>query len=344
MQSYAGFEILGHSFRTFIGAANRQMGYKYGVIGSGALGGFYGGLMARAGHEVHFLFHSDIEHVRKHGLRVDSKLGDFHLPEVHAYGSPLQMPKCDVVLIGLKSTQNHLLESLVTPLLHSDSIVLVLQNGLNVEQAARSFLGSTQVAGGCCFLCSNKVGPGHIRHLDYGRIVFGAYRGIDGKDTGPETHRLEQIRCDMVASEIDAHLTDDLPTTKWKKLMWNIPFNGLSVLLDASTDAIMADSDSRSLAARISEEVRQIGCAAGCSIEPSYVDWVIDHTDEMVPYDSSMRLDFLHGRPIEVEAIYGNALQEAKRCGFSAPIVTTMYQQLRFMASHRKASDGMVIQ
>jgi 2-dehydropantoate 2-reductase len=125
--------------------------------------------------------------------------------------------------------------------------------------------------------------------------------------------------------------------------MWNIPFNGLSVLLDASTDAIMADSDSRSLAARISEEVRQIGCAAGCLIEPSYVDWVIDHTDEMVPYDSSMRLDFLHGRPIEVEAIYGNALQEAERCGFSAPIVTTMYQQLRFMASHRKACDRMVI-
>ncbi|MCE2750517.1 MAG: 2-dehydropantoate 2-reductase [Pirellula sp.] len=300
------------------------MGYKYGVIGSGALGGFYGGLLARAGHEVHFLFHSDIEHVRKYGLRVDSKLGDFHLPRVHAYGSPSQMPVCDVVLIGLKSTQNHLLESLVTPLLHSDSIVLVLQNGLNVEQAARSFLGSTQVAGGCCFLCSNKVGPGHIRHLDYGRIVFGAYRGIEGRDAGPETHRLEQILSDMVASGIEAHLTDDL--------------------LDASTDAIMADSDSRSLAARISEEVRQIGCAAGCLIEPSYVDWVIDHTDEMVPYDSSMRLDYLHGRPIEVEAIYGNALQEAKRCGFSAPIVTTMYQQLRFMASHRKAPAGIVSQ
>jgi 2-dehydropantoate 2-reductase len=212
----------------------------------------------------------------------------------------------------------------------------VLQNGLNVEQTAVQIVGHSRVAGGCCFLCSNKVGPGHIRHLDYGRIVFGAYRGIDGKGIGPSPESLQRILADLVDSGIEAYLTDDLPTTKWKKLMWNIPFNGLSVLLNASTDAIMNDPDSRLLARRISQEVRQIAMAAGCPIEPSYVDWVIDHTDDMVPYDSSMRLDFLNGRPIEVEAIYGNALLEAQRCGFTAPIVQTMYQQLKFMAAHRK--------
>ncbi|MFN6137686.1 MAG: ketopantoate reductase C-terminal domain-containing protein, partial [Planctomycetota bacterium] len=165
--------------------------------------------------------------------------------------------------------------------------------------------------------------------------VFGAYRGIDGSDPGPSPQMLQAVLQDMVASGIEAYLTEDLPTTKWKKLMWNIPFNGLSVLLNASTDAIMNDPDSRLLARRISEEVRQIALAAGSSIEPGYVDWVIDHTDDMVPYDSSMRLDYLNGRAIEVEAIYGNALQEAQRCGFAAPIVMTMYQQLKFMAGHR---------
>ncbi|MFM8189235.1 MAG: putative 2-dehydropantoate 2-reductase [Pirellula sp.] len=312
------------------------MSIRYGVLGTGALGGFYGGLMARRGLDVHFLFHSDYQHVLTHGLRVDSKLGDFHLPSVNAYGRPEAMPKCDVVIIGLKSTQNHLLENLLTPILNANSIVLVLQNGLNVEQAAVQIVGHSRVAGGCCFLCSNKVGPGHIRHLDYGRIVFGAYRGIDGKGIGPSPESLQRILTDLVDSGIEAYLTDDLPTTKWKKLMWNIPFNGLSVLLNASTDAIMNDPDSRLLARRISQEVRQIAMAAGCPIEPSYVDWVIDHTDDMVPYDSSMRLDFLNGRPIEVEAIYGNALLEAQRCGFTAPIVQTMYQQLKFMAAHRK--------
>lgn len=315
------------------------MGLRYCVLGTGALGGFYGGLMAKRGLDIHFLLHSDFEHVVKHGLRVDSKLGDFHLPKINAYAKPHDMPKCDVAIVGLKSTQNHLLEDLLKPILHKDSIVLVLQNGLNVEQTARGIVGPSRVAGGCCFLCSNKVGPGHIRHLDYGRIVFGAYRGIDGSDPGPSTQMLQEVLQDMVASGIEAYLTEDLPTTKWKKLMWNIPFNGLSVLLNASTDAIMNDPDSRLLARRISEEVRQIALAAGSPIEPSYVDWVIDHTDDMVPYDSSMRLDYLNGRAIEVEAIYGNALQEAQRCGFAAPIVMTMYQQLKFLAGHRTSGN-----
>jgi len=315
------------------------MGLRYCVLGTGALGGFYGGLMAKRELDIHFLLHSDFEHVVKHGLRVDSKLGDFHLPKINAYAKPHDMPKCDVAIIGLKSTQNHLLEDLLRPILDKDSIVLVLQNGLNVEQTARGIVGPSRVAGGCCFLCSNKVGPGHIKHLDYGRIVFGAYRGIDGSDPGPSTQMLQEVLQDMVASGVEAYLTEDLPTTKWKKLMWNIPFNGLSVLLNASTDAIMNDPDSRLLARRISEEVRQIALAAGSPIEPSYVDWVIDHTDDMVPYDSSMRLDYLNGRAIEVEAIYGNALQEAHRCGFAAPIVMTMYQQLKFMAGHRTSGN-----
>ena len=94
-----------------------------------------------------------------------------------------------------------------------------------------------------------------------------------------------QIHQDMNLATIECHLTDDLPTTKWKKLMWNIPFNGLSVILNASTDAIMKNPDSRLLARRISEEVRSIACQTGSQIDPSYVDWVIDHTDDMVPYE-----------------------------------------------------------
>jgi 2-dehydropantoate 2-reductase len=118
--------------------------------------------------------------------------------------------------------------------------------------------------------------------------------------------------------------------------MWNIPFNGLSVILNASTDAIMKDPDSRELARRISEEVRQTACRSGSVIEPAYVDWVIDHTDDMVPYDSSMRLDFLNGRPIEVESIYGNAIRAARRHGIETPLLTTLYQQLKFLEAHRK--------
>lgn len=313
---------------------------KYAIVGTGALGGFYGGLMARSGLDVHFLFHSDVEHVCKHGLRVDSKLGDFHLPRVQAYAAAADMPRCDCIVIGLKSTQNGLLPELLAPLMHDSTVALVLQNGLHVEQATRDFMGEGRVAGGCCFLCSNKVGPGHIRHLDYGKIVFGPYRGTEDREAGPPMELLQRIHADLCQANIECYLTDDLTTTRWKKLMWNIPFNGLSVILNASTDAIMADPDSRDLARRISEEVRQTACGCGSNIEPDYVDWVIDHTDDMVPYDSSMRLDFLHGRPIEVESIYGNALRAASQHRVDAPLLKTLYQQLKFLAAHRPKASG----
>ncbi len=148
---------------------------RYAIIGSGALGGLYGGLLARSGFEVHFLLHSDYEHVSKHGLRIESPLGDFELPNVNAHATAASMPACDVTIVGLKTTRNRLLAELLPAPTRDGGTVLVLQNGLDVEADSVEVVGIDRVLGGCCFLCSNKVGPGHIRHLDYGRIVFGEY-------------------------------------------------------------------------------------------------------------------------------------------------------------------------
>ena len=310
----------------------------FAVVGTGALGGFYGGLLARSGREVHFLMRSDAAFVKTHGLRVDSKLGDFHLPQVNVYANVHEMPKCDNIILALKSTQNHLLAELLPPLLHERSIVLVLQNGLHVEQSTRDIVGPGCVAGGCCFLCSNKVGPGHIRHLDYGKILMGPYHGLDDTEIGPTMSRLNALQQEMIDAGIDCHTTESLTLARWRKLMWNIPFNGLSVILNSSTNKIMGHPASRALAETIIREVRQTACDCGHFIEPEFVQYMMDHTDKMVPYDSSMRLDFLAGRPIEVESIYGNALRSADRANVDAPILRTLYRQLTFLADHRASS------
>lgn len=304
---------------------------KYGIVGTGALGGFYGGLLARAGKDVHFLMRSDADHVRNHGLRVDTKLGDFHIPKVNVYSQAQEMPPCDCVIVALKSTQNPLLTQLLPPLLHDQSIALVLQNGLHVEQATRLIVGAGRVAGGCCFLCSNKVGPGHIRHLDYGKILMGPFRGLEDTEPGPAVDRLIEIQKDFIAAGIECQTTESLTLARWRKLMWNIPFNGLSVILNSSTNRIMEHPDSRALALSIIREVRQTACDCGHWIEPEFVQYMMDHTDEMVPYDSSMRLDYLAGRPIEVETIYGNALRAAERANVHSPILAMMYRQLKFL-------------
>jgi 2-dehydropantoate 2-reductase len=306
---------------------------KIAIVGTGALGGFYGGLLARSGADVHFLMRSDASFVKEHGLRIDSTLGDFHLPVVNAYASVQEIPKCDFVILALKSTQNHMLQELLPPLMHERSMVLVLQNGLHVEHAARLAVGPDRVAGGCCFLCSNKVGPGHIRHLDYGKILMGPFQGLDDSEAGPPEESMHGIQRLLSATGIECQVTPSLTLARWRKLMWNIPFNGLSVILNSSTDAIMKNVDSRSLARSIIQEVRQTACDCGQAIELGFVDDMMEHTDEMVPYDSSMRLDFLAGREMEIEAIYGNALRAAERCGIHPPIIRSMYQQLKFLAA-----------
>ena len=302
---------------------------SYAIIGTGALGGYYGGLLARSGLEVHFLLHSDAEHVRQHGLVVESKNGDFTLPRVNAYGRATDMPRCDIVIVALKTTQNHLLPSLLPPVVKDNGAVLVLQNGLGVEADSAAVVGNGRVIGGTCFLCSNKAGPGHIKHLDYGKVAIGEYgsRGV--------TDRMRLIEADFQRAGIQIELSPDLMTMRWKKLMWNIPFNGLSVTLDARTDEIMRDPHSAALAEAVMREVLAAARACGCQISDGFVDRMLADTRKMISYDSSMKLDFNAGRPMEIEALYGNPVRAAEAAGFDPALIRALYRQLKFLEARR---------
>jgi 2-dehydropantoate 2-reductase len=301
---------------------------SYAVLGVGALGGLYGGLLARAGHDVHFLFHSDYDYVRQHGLRVETPLGDFHLPAVKAYRSPDDMPQVDVVMVAWKTTANAALENALPPLLKADSSVLVLQNGWDVELDAARIVGAERVLGGCCFLCSNKVGPGHIQHLDYGRISFGEYAPLLA---GSITSRMNRLVEDFRGAGIDMVPTEDLRQTRWMKLMWNIPFNGLSVVLNALTDRIMANPHAAQLAESLMREVRAAAAGCGSAIDESFIAKMLDDTRKMVPYASSMLVDYQQGRPMEIEAIFGNPLRAAESAGIPVPRIEMLYRQLKYV-------------
>ncbi|MGD1949384.1 MAG: 2-dehydropantoate 2-reductase [Leptolyngbyaceae cyanobacterium] len=147
---------------------------RYAILGTGAIGGYYGARLQQSGCDVHFLLRSDYDHVRKHGLVVKSVNGDITLPQVNACNNPADMPPVDVVVIALKTTQNYGLAKLMPPL-KKDAVVLTLQNGLGIEDDITQLVSPQQIMGGLCFICSNKVGPGHIHHLDYGKIQLGAY-------------------------------------------------------------------------------------------------------------------------------------------------------------------------
>lgn len=322
----------------------------YAVLGGGALGGFYGARLQQVGFEVHFLLRRDYDHVRQKGLIIDSIDGDFCLPSVRAYPSAEQMPACDVVLLALKTTHNYLLPKLLPTLVKPGGVVLVLQNGLGVEPMVADLVGNDRVMGGLCFLFSNKIGPGHIRHLDYKQITLGDY-AAEYQPVGV-TDRMQQIAADFKQAGIPVLLSPDLFVARWKKLVWNIPFNGLSVVLNATTHQIVAHEDSCLLVEQIMQEV-QAGCAACVNaskwpspdrlIPSSFIRTMLDYTLNSKPYRTSMKIDYDERRPLEVEEILGNPLLLAQQAGKHLPRIDMLYRQLRFLDGQRARSPEPAI-
>jgi 2-dehydropantoate 2-reductase len=302
---------------------------SYTIIGTGAVGGFYGACLQRAGFEVHFLVHNDYEHVRQHGLVIESKEGDFTLPNVHAYRDVQEIPATDVVIIALKATQNHLLAHLLPPLVKNHSVILVLQNGLSIEEEIAKIVGNATIIGGLCFLCSNKVGPGHIRHIDYKAITLAKY--AEGYQVCGITEEMVYLAHDFKEADIPIILFEDLWIARWKKLVWNIPYNGLSVVLDATTQELMANPDSRTLVEQLMKEVHLAAKTSDRSISESFIQEMLDHTEKMEPYRTSMKIDYDEHRPMEVEAILGNPLRSAQSRGIELPNISMLYQQLKFL-------------
>lgn len=301
---------------------------KIAIIGSGAIGAFYGARLLQAGHEVHFLFHSDFDHVREHGLRVDSVDGDMFFPRVHAYGRPEDMPRCELVLVATKTTTNHLLEKLLTPVCGEGSTVVLMQNGLNGERAIERLGLGVTVIGCLCFVCCNKLGPGHIAHLDYGKVELGHYRP-DEMPAGI-TPELELAASVFDSAGLSVQRSEDLILSRWRKLFWNVAFNGPCALLGATTDQIVGCAATRELARELMTEVMIGALSAGREIPESFIDDILTSTDQMAPYKPSMMLDAENGRPLEVEAIYGEPLRTAATRDVVLPCVRTVYQQLIF--------------
>ena len=313
---------------------------RYAIIGTGAIGGYYGARLQQSGCDVHFLLRSDYDHVRSHGLIVDSVDGNVTLPQVHAYNNPAEMPPMDVVVIALKTTQNHHLPDLM-PSLQDDAVVLVLQNGLDVEADISKLVPPEQIMGGLCFICSNKVGPGHIHHLDYGKIQLGAYSAA--KQRRELTAAMVEVADDLRKAKISIAVTDDLFMARWRKLVWNVPYNGLSVVLNATTDELMADEEIRKKIYTLMSEVITTGNAWAASLTKSdspcrdipmgFATDMLEATARMKPYRTSMKIDFDQGRPLEVEAILGNPVRAAQQLGVTIPEMERLYAQVKALSN-----------
>lgn len=310
---------------------------RIGIIGTGAIGGFYGVMLARAGFDVHFLLRSELSAVAREGLHVQSAVhGELVLNPVQAYSSAADMPPCDWLLIGAKSTANAALAPAIIQAAAPDAKVLVLQNGLAVEDSLRARLPDTlHLLGGLCFICVHRSGPGKVVHQALGGVNLGYHSGPAADDVARQTI-VEQGASLFHAAGLNSEAMTNLQQARWQKLVWNIPYNGLSALLQAGTSQLMTNTDTRALILALMDEVGRGAQACGHVLPEGYAQNLFAMTEKMPDYHPSMYLDYQAQRPLELEAIYAEPLSAAMQAGCDMSQVRMLYQALAFLDARNR--------
>jgi len=305
------------------------MGLRIAVVGSGAIGGYYGARLGYGGSDVHFLMRGDLTQVREKGLYVRGRGENFRVAKVNCYNSTKEIGPCDLILIAVKAISNADLVDLIPPLLHERTMLLTLQNGLGNEEFLAAHFGAERVLGGLCFICLSRISRTEIECYDYGHIVIGEY----GRKPG---ERIHAIASQFSACGIKCGIAEDLALERWRKLVWNIPFNGLSILAGGlDTAAILADEVLYRVTLGLMNEVIDAANKCGHALESAAALEQIKRTENMSAYEPSTLLDWRAGKPLEVEAIWGEPLRRAAAAGANTPKLEIVYALLKALDAKR---------
>lgn len=296
------------------------------------MGCYYGGRLAMSGENITFLARSDFDTLAHAGLRVDSVHGDFHLARPQLADASREIGPVDLVIVAWKATANPLLADVLPPLLHEDTRVLTLQNGLGNCEAIAALTGPERVLGGLCFVCLNRIAPGHIVHSAGGPVSIGAWLP-DGTAAAGEVVRR------FAAAGIRASLAPCLEAAQWQKLIWNIPFNGLAIAEGGvTTDVLLA---SPATTAEIRELMRETVTAAralGHDLAHELIELNIERTRPMGAYRPSSMIDYLAGREVETAAIWAEPLRRATAVGVPMPRLASLLERIRRRLAARDAT------
>ena len=296
---------------------------KIGIVGTGALGGWYAALLAEAGYEVHCLARSDFKAIQDNGLTIRNKGQERTVRVASASPDAGTIGPCDLVVVTIKSTSNYALPELVTPLLGPSTIVVTLQNGMGNVEALAKLLPVERVVAGLCFVCINRLAPAVIDTTLAGYVRMAAA-------TGSINEAVETCVVTFAAAGVDCQAEASLESVLWKKLCWNIPFNGLSIAGGSiTTDLILANPALNERAYVLMKEVQAAAVARGHGFEDAHIKRQFVVTVGMGPYRPSSLIDFVEGREVEVEGIWGEPLRRGLAAGVKMPETEKLVAEIK---------------
>ncbi len=293
------------------------------IIGAGAIGSLYGGKLAQAGAKVSYICRSNYEQIKKHGIKVKSIWGDFEFQPQNIYHEASNYKEeFDFAIVTTKVLQEISVTNLLAPILSKKTAIVLIQNGIHIEEPIIKNFPTHQLISGLAFVCAGRIDANTTHHQDFGRLVFGDYPNEISLKT------LELIALFKKAN-VPCEASENIKMERWKKLIWNAAFNPMSVLCGGiNTQEILKNTSAKNLAIAVMQEVYELADADGCKLETDVITKNISATEKMTPYKTSMLLDFEAKRPMEVEAILGNALRFAAKKSIKTPYLSSLYALL----------------
>lgn len=295
------------------------------VVGVGAVGGYFGGRLAQAGHDVVFVARGEtLEALRSHGLRVKSIAGDFDIIDPNVTADPSQIGPVDVVLVAVKAPQVAAIASALLPLAGPGTTVIPMQNGLEAPGLLANVLGPERVLGGLCKIFASTSGPAVIEHMGLEPVIE------IGELSKQKTERVERIRSAFESAEgMTVAVPDDIESALWQKLLYVEPLGAVGAVARQPAGVLRAVPETRRMLQSAMEEIVAVARKRGVALDPELPQRAIQRVDELpAGATASMHRDLLAGRPSEFEFQVGTVVRYARESGVAAPVHFAIYAAL----------------
>ncbi|MCU0586911.1 MAG: 2-dehydropantoate 2-reductase [Syntrophobacteraceae bacterium] len=297
---------------------------KIGIMGTGGIGGYFGGLLARGGSDIHFVARGKHRQaILEDGLQIVSSQGSFQVM-IHVTSEPHEIGPVDLLLLCVKSYDTESVAQFAAPMVEENTIVLTLQNGIdNAEKLIREF-GEERIMAGTAFVEASIAAPGVIAHSGKaGRIVFGEL-------SGNRTARAEAILDTFTRAGIEAELSQDVRQVLWSKFLFICAIHGVSTLSHATLGLVLSCPETRDLVIGVMREIEVLARAREVSLPDQVVPEAVKLAESYNrSFKCSMLRDLEWRRPMEIEALNGMVVKLGRQEGVETPLNRAIYACLK---------------
>jgi 2-dehydropantoate 2-reductase len=290
------------------------------IAGAGGVGGYFGALLARAGHDVVFLARgANLAALRATGITVESVDGDFHVSRITAVGAVADLAPFGLVLVTVKSYDSAAIARQIAPVVDEDTCVLSLQNGVENESLLAAALDLPPLMGAMTQIGAELVAPGVVRHVAEGTVFF-------GEMTGHESPRGRALAELFTAAGVRHRLASDMPLMLWDKLSWNAAHNAVTAITRTTAGAAAAIPATARVLRAAMHEVVAVARAQGILLDPERVDATVEYSRRHLgALRTSMLQDLERGRPLEHDAINGAVIRFGEAVDVPTPVNRTLF-------------------